>query len=93
MKKRSARIYYVSFLIVILGFVLYLFVKTLPKAEQEKMIKSFTNPIPAREVSLVYQKSHWKTDLFNALEKTIQSVVPKSLQELNASKLKILNIN
>ena len=28
MKKRSARIYYVSFLIVILGFVLYLFVKT-----------------------------------------------------------------
>ncbi len=28
MKKRSARIYYVSFLLVILGFVLYLFVKT-----------------------------------------------------------------
>ena len=28
MKKRSARIYYVSFLLVILGFVLYAFVKT-----------------------------------------------------------------
>ena len=28
MKKRSARIYYVSFLLLILGFVLYLFVKT-----------------------------------------------------------------
>ena len=28
MKKRSVRIYYVSFLLVILGFVLFLFVKT-----------------------------------------------------------------
>ena len=28
MKKRSARIYYVTFLLIILGFVLYLFVKT-----------------------------------------------------------------
>ena len=28
MKKRSARIYYVSFLVVILGFILYAFVKT-----------------------------------------------------------------
>lgn len=28
MKKRSARIYYVSFLLVILGFVLYLFINT-----------------------------------------------------------------
>jgi cytochrome c-type biogenesis protein CcmE len=28
MKKRSVRIYYVSFLLVILGFVLFLFLKT-----------------------------------------------------------------
>ena len=28
MKKRSARIYYVSFLLIILGFVLYLFINT-----------------------------------------------------------------
>ncbi|MCK5824385.1 MAG: LysR family transcriptional regulator [Ichthyobacteriaceae bacterium] len=52
----------------------YLHTKRLSDSDRE-FIREFENPVPSREVSLLYSKSQLKLQIIKALEKTISSIV------------------
>jgi LysR family hydrogen peroxide-inducible transcriptional activator len=59
-----------------LGMTLLPYLHTLDLNEIEKThLREFTNPPPAREVSLIYHKSQLKMQLIEALHKTIDGVI------------------
>ena len=60
------------------GFTLVpqLFAENLPEQERRAMIKPFAKPVPIREVSIVYSRDQWKTDILAALEQTIKQTLP-----------------
>jgi LysR family hydrogen peroxide-inducible transcriptional activator len=59
-----------------LGMTLLPYLHTLDLNEVEKThLREFTNPPPAREVSLIYHKSQLKMQLIEALHKTIDGVI------------------
>ena len=59
-----------------LGMTLLPFLQTLDLNEKDKnYLKSFKEPVPAREVSLIYHRTQLKIQLIDALKNTIDSVV------------------
>jgi len=59
-----------------MGMTLLPYLHTLDlKEEDKKYLKEFDNPVPAREVALVYHKSQLKIQLIEALKNTIDSVI------------------
>ena len=59
-----------------LGMTLLPYLHTLDLNEVDKShLREFTNPPPAREVSLIYHKSQLKMQLIEALKKTIDGVI------------------
>ncbi|MFD2528323.1 MULTISPECIES: hydrogen peroxide-inducible genes activator [Polaribacter] len=59
-----------------LGMTLLPYLHTLDlNATDKSHLREFTNPPPAREVSLIYHKSQLKMQLIEALKKTIDGVV------------------
>lgn len=59
-----------------LGMTLIPYLDTLDMSAEEKiMLREFENPIPAREVSLIYHRSQLKIQLVDALKTTIDSVI------------------
>jgi len=59
-----------------LGMTLLPYLHTLDLNDIDKShLREFTNPPPAREVSLIYRKSQLKMQLIEALKKTIDGVV------------------
>lgn len=68
-----------------------LFVDQLPKAVQKNQVKSFSNPCPTREVSLIYKRQVWKGDILKALKTSIIENLPPNLA-LNPKGLEVLGI-
>ncbi|NQW37166.1 MAG: hydrogen peroxide-inducible genes activator [Flavobacteriales bacterium] len=58
-----------------LGMTLLPYLHTLDLTDDKKYLRNFTNPAPAREVSLVFHKAHLKVQMIEALKSTIDSVV------------------
>jgi LysR family hydrogen peroxide-inducible transcriptional activator len=59
-----------------LGMTLLPYLHTLDLNDIDKNhLREFTDPTPAREVSLIYHKSQLKMQLIEALKKTIDGVV------------------
>ena len=59
-----------------LGMTLLPYLHTLDLAENDKKyIREFTNPVPAREVSVIHHKSQLKVHLINALKDVIEGIV------------------
>jgi len=59
-----------------MGMTLLPYLHTLDlKEEDQKYLKEFENPAPAREVALVYHKSQLKIQLVDALKSTIDSII------------------
>ena len=59
-----------------LGMTLLPYLHTLDLNEEDKAnLRDFTNPPPAREVSLIYHKSQLKMQLIEALKKTIDGII------------------
>ncbi len=54
-----------------------LFVDTLSDAEKKEHIREFEKPVPTREISLIYRRDQWKSDILNALENRIRKGLPK----------------
>ena len=69
-----------------------LFVETLSEAEKRDYIREFEKPIPTREVSLVYRRDQWKSDLIKALQETIISRLPKGLTQYDPKRQEVLEI-
>ena len=59
-----------------LGMTLIPYLHTLELSEQDKkLLKEFSNTVPAREVSIIYHKSQLKMQLIEVLKSTIDGVI------------------
>ena len=63
------------------GFTLvpHLFAQNLSDAERKSMIRPFKSPVPSREVSLVFSREQWKTDIIKALQAVVEANLPEGL--------------
>lgn len=75
-----------------LGMTLLPYLHTLDLKESEsKNLKMFEDPIPAREVSLIYNKSELKMQIIEALRATIAGVVKGAIAFQNVKIISPLN--
>ena len=59
-----------------LGMTLIPYLETLDLNSKDKeLLKEFENPVPAREISLIYHKSQLKMQLIEALKDTIDGII------------------
>lgn len=58
-----------------LGMTLLPYLNTLDLESDKKFLKTFNNPAPAREVSLIFHKAQLKIQMIEALKSTIDSVI------------------
>ncbi|SHF56420.1 LysR family transcriptional regulator, hydrogen peroxide-inducible genes activator [Salegentibacter echinorum] len=61
------------------------------KEEEKKNLKMFKEPVPAREVSLIYNRSELKMQIIEALRKTIAGVVKGAITFHNVNIISPLN--
>ena len=59
---------------------------------EKKQIRHFLPPIPSREVSLVFLRSHWKKDIIQCLKQTIQSQLLPSVKKTKDLDFEIIQI-
>jgi LysR family hydrogen peroxide-inducible transcriptional activator len=69
-----------------------LFTDSLPEAEKRDYVREFEKPVPAREVSLVYRRDQWKSDILQALEESIRERLPEGLQEHDPKRQQVLDV-
>jgi LysR family hydrogen peroxide-inducible transcriptional activator len=62
------------------------------KGEIEAHVRPFRHPEPAREISLVSRRRHWKTNLTQALRASIVANLPKEAKDLKKEKLELLAV-
>jgi LysR family hydrogen peroxide-inducible transcriptional activator len=59
-----------------MGMTLLPYLNTLDlKLTEEKNLRFFTNPPPAREVSLIYNKNELKIQIIEAIHRTISGII------------------
>ena len=58
---------------------------------QMKLVKRLREPVPAREVSLVTHRDHFKTKLIKTLKEEILTIIPKQMQKLQNKKVVEIN--
>ena len=56
------------------------YARLLPRERRRARVRALGEPTPTREVSLVHARSTYKTDLLDALDRTIRASIPRSLQ-------------
>ena len=77
-----------------LGMTLLPYLNSLDINEKDKEnLKSFEEPNPAREVSLIYQKSELKIQIINSLKDTISAVIKGAIAFQNVEIISPLNNN
>lgn len=75
-----------------LGMTLLPYLHTLElKDSEKKNLKMFNDPVPAREVSLIYNRSELKMQIIEALRSTIASVVKGAITYQNVKIISPLN--
>ncbi|MGE0528237.1 MAG: LysR substrate-binding domain-containing protein [Bdellovibrionales bacterium] len=67
-------------------------VETLTATERETFVREFERPIPTREISLIYRRDQWKSDILNALEGVIRAHVPAHLKKLDSKRQTVLDV-
>jgi LysR family hydrogen peroxide-inducible transcriptional activator len=74
------------------GYTLLPYLAVPDRIPKEIEVKSFKNPVPSREVSLVYRRLQWKTPLIEALRGILEKSVPEVLRDLRKKDLEIIGI-
>jgi LysR family hydrogen peroxide-inducible transcriptional activator len=76
------------------GYTLFpqLFIEGLSSKEKELNVKPFVFPMPTREVSLVYRRGQWKTDILSAMRSEIVKSIPVSLKNFDKNKIQVVSI-
>lgn len=69
-----------------------LFVETLADSEKRDFVREFERPTPAREVSLVYRRDQWKSDILDALEKSVRAGLPAPVAEFDPKKGEVIKV-
>jgi len=64
----------------------------LGKEERKAHVRSFATPTPAREISLVYRRDHWKVTLAKALRQTILESLPPEVSKQKKPTLHVLEL-
>ncbi len=62
------------------------------KTEIDAHVRPFRAPEPAREISLVSRRRHWKSNMMQALRTSITANLPKEAKELKKEKLELLDV-
>ncbi|SMF22505.1 hydrogen peroxide-inducible genes activator [Pseudobacteriovorax antillogorgiicola] len=70
----------------------YLFAENLPQEEKTSMVRPFCEPIPSREVSIVFSRDQWKTDIVGALQEVIQEALPSGLNNERTAQQKVIPV-
>lgn len=70
-----------------------LFVDTLSETEKRDFIREFEKPAPAREISLVYRRDQWKSDILNVLQSTILKSIPTGMEKRDPKRLVVLAVD
>jgi LysR family hydrogen peroxide-inducible transcriptional activator len=65
---------------------------SMPKSEIDAHVRPFRAPEPAREISLVCRRRHWKSSILKALRASIAANLPKEARTARTEKLQILDI-
>lgn len=55
------------------------FTQLMNPAEVRNCVRPFVSPVPAREVSFVYRRDHWKLEIVDALEKCVLRNLPEGV--------------
>lgn len=63
------------------------------QGNSKKMLRPFQQPVPTREVSLVYSRSFLKEKIVTALEESIINSLPLELKNVKGKKIEIVPIN
>ncbi len=76
------------------GFTLLpqLAVDELSEKEVKEHVKTFKQPIPTREVSLVYSRSFMKENIINALESSVLLHLPGQIKSLKKRQIDVVDI-
>jgi LysR family transcriptional regulator, hydrogen peroxide-inducible genes activator len=69
-----------------------LFVDSISDAEKRASVRPFEKPVPAREISLVYRRSQWKTEILKVIENAILDQLPATVQTLKSKDSKRIPI-
>lgn len=70
-----------------------LFVETLSEAEKRDYVREFERPVPTREISLVYRRDQWKSDILKALQEAIVKNLPEGLTTYDAKRQAVLDVD
>lgn len=64
------------------GYTLFpeTYARTLPKSVRQRAIRAFARSIPTREVSLVFHRHKWKTEVIDVIRGIIQERMPSAFQ-------------
>jgi len=69
-----------------------LFVATLSEAERREFVRELERPAPTREISLVYRRDQWKSDVLNSLHLSISRNLPPGLEKHDPKKQRVVEI-
>jgi len=61
-------------------------------SEVRSYVRPFASPTPAREISFVYRRDHWKLDIIDALENTVKKSLPKGVRSKKEKDLLVVEI-
>ncbi|TNF25985.1 MAG: LysR family transcriptional regulator [Deltaproteobacteria bacterium] len=62
-------------------------------SNEKKWVRSFSSPVPTREVSLVHNRIYLKEKFIEALQEVIINSLPKSVTTLKSKSLKVVPLN
>jgi LysR family hydrogen peroxide-inducible transcriptional activator len=61
-------------------------------AELRACVRPFAPPAPAREISVVYRRDHWKLEIIDALEKSVMNSLPEYVRTRRGKDLLVMEI-
>lgn len=64
----------------------------LRKLERDTHVRPFKPPIPAREISIIYRRDHWKLAIIRAIEETVAMSLPASIHQRPEEGVKVLDV-
>lgn len=65
---------------------------SLKKAERDAHVRPFKAPVPAREISLVYRRDHWKLTILRVIEETIAKVLPDTMRAKPEGQMRVMDV-
>lgn len=65
---------------------------SLRKSERDAHVRPFKAPLPVREISMIYQRDHWKLAIIDVIERTIAQSLPESICRQPERAMKVLDV-